>query len=78
MEISPWRPDEKEFDARGSDEAEPSPWDRTSRSPRLGGGGVGAHALGPDEAETSSSESDEAWPGPWGSDVATVVSLTIG
>ena len=77
-EISPRGPGETKSDPWGADEAESSPQDRTSRSPRLGVGGVGAHALGSNEAETSSSELDEAWPGPWGSDEAAVVSLTIG
>ena len=81
----PGGPSETESDPQGSDEAEPFPWDRTSRSPRLGVGrggnlifGVGAHASGSDEVETSSSESDEAWLGPWGSDEVAVASLTIG
>ena len=63
MEVLPlWRA-KTESGPRGSDEAEPSLWYRTSRSPRLGVGGVAAHALGSDEAETSSSESE---PTPWG------------
>ena len=52
-----------EYDPRGSDEAEPSPWDRMSWSlhPRVKG--VRAHALGSDKAKTLSSESE---PTPWG------------